>query len=99
MESSFDKYVAHVDALETQVASQPCMMGFPMNHHRVSELAPLFTIMSRHMITNNCGDPFDAHVRPWRAQTLDTEAQLLRTLMKPWGANSENAWGYLTTGK
>merc|ERR1712137_934806 len=49
-------------------------------------------------ICNNCGDPFNTAEAGWKSNTFKTEASLLQQLMKPWGGNEENCWGYLTTG-
>merc|ERR1711948_249646 len=76
----------------------PRGMGYPMNFHRIDELAELRVMNTRNFISNNCGDPFQSGERGWASNTFDTEAGLLKQLMAPWGGSEENCWGYLTTG-
>jgi len=94
----FVDFVDYIDRSEKEAAAGPRGMGYPMNFHRLDELAELRTINTRNFISNNCGDPFDQGERGWHSQTFDTEANLMRQLMTPWGGTEENCWGYLTTG-
>jgi len=94
----FVDFVDYIDRSEKEAAAGPRGMGYPMNFHRLDELAELRTINTRNFISNNCGDPFDQGARGWASQTFDTEANLMKQLMTPWGGTEENCWGYLTTG-
>jgi histidine decarboxylase len=94
----FVDFVSCIERSERLAAAGPRGMGYPMNFHRIDELAELRVINTRNFISNNCGDPFQSGERGWASNTFDTEAGLLKQLMAPWGGSEENCWGYLTTG-
>jgi histidine decarboxylase len=96
--AAFDAYLDEMDHLESEVASQKPMLGYPLNCHENLPLLPLHATLHRDSALNNCGDPFDNAEKPWKLNTLKQEGILLRRLMEPWGGNSENSWGYITTG-
>jgi len=96
--AKFADFVQQIEKAEQGASEGPRGMGYPMNFNEIGELAELRNINSRNFICNNCGDPFNTAEAGWKSNTFKTEASLLQQLMKPWGGNEENCWGYLTTG-
>lgn len=96
--AAFDEYLDEMDREESKVAAQHPMLGYPLNCHEMKPLLPLHATLHRDSALNNCGDPLDNAEKPWKLNTLKQEGRLLRQLMRPWGGNPENSWGYITTG-
>jgi len=96
--AKFTEFVRQIDEAEEAAGKGPKGMGYPMNFHRISELAELRNINTRNFICNNCGDPFSLSGSGWKSNTFQTERNLMKQLMEPWGGTEENCWGYLTTG-
>ena len=95
---SFQCYLEEIVGLEEEMENGSVPMGYPMNHHRTGDLAPFHTALSKSYVLNNCGDPFSTKPASWTHQTFHQERVLLEYIMKRWGTNPDEAWGYITTG-